>query len=79
MGTHLHPYGVSVELTNVTRQQRVWRGARRTDGSGQMEVFSSAEGVPVRAGDTYRVSAVYDNPNKAPVDAMAGIYILYAR
>ena len=79
MGTHLHPNGVSVELTNVTRQQRVWRGARRTDGSGYMEVFSSAEGVPVRAGDTYRVSAVYDNPNKAPIDAMAGIYILYAR
>lgn len=79
MGTHLHPYGVSVELTNVTRRQRVWRGARRTDGSGYMEIFSNAEGVPVRAGETYRVSAVYDNPNKAPVDAMAGIYILYSR
>ena len=44
-----------------------------------METFSSAEGYAVHAGETYRVTAAYENPTQAPVDAMAGIYILYSR
>jgi hypothetical protein len=82
MGTHIHPHGVSVELFNVSRQERIWKGMRKLDGEGRMvgmEVFSSAEGVPIRAGETYRVSAVYENPTQAPIDAMAGLYVLYAR
>jgi hypothetical protein len=79
MGTHIHPYGVSVELTDVTRGKRIWLGARQANDSGRMETFSSAEGYLVPAGSALRVSAIYDNPTKAPVDAMAGIYLLYSR
>lgn len=79
MGTHLHPHGVSVELTERATGKRVWRGERLAGGTGRMSTFSSAEGYPVKAGETYRVSAVYDNPTKAPVDAMAGLFILYSR
>ena len=43
-----------------------------------MEVFSSAEGYPVRAGETYRLIVVYDNPT-GDLDAMAGLYMLYSR
>jgi hypothetical protein len=44
-----------------------------------MEVLSSSEGYPVRSGETYRVTAVYDNPTLDPIDTMAGLFMLYAR
>jgi hypothetical protein len=50
----------------------VWKGHPR-------EVYSSAEGYPVRAGEVYRVTAVYQNPTKAPIDAMAGLFLFYSR
>jgi len=81
-GTHIHPHGVSIELFNVSRNERVWKGSRKLDDRGRMvgmEVFSSAEGYPIRAGETYRVTALYDNPTRTPIDAMAGLFMLYAR
>ena len=82
LGTHIHPYGVAVELFNTSRNERVWQGKRRVDSSGAMvgmDVYSSVEGYKVRSGETYRVTAVYDNPTKLPIDAMAGLYMLYSR
>ena len=82
LGTHIHPYGLSVELFNMSRKERVWEGKRRLDAQGRMvamDVYSSAEGYPVRAGETYRITAVYENSTKAPIDAMAGLYVLYSR
>ena len=35
--------------------------------------------VPLQAGETYRVSAVYENSTKAPIDAMAGLFLFYSR
>ncbi|MFN7919507.1 MAG: hypothetical protein U0Q16_05385 [Bryobacteraceae bacterium] len=81
MGTHIHPYGSSVELYNVTRGERVWLGKSHHDAKGDMtgmDVFSSAPGYTVRNGDKFRVTAVYDNPTRTPIDAMAGLYILYS-
>ncbi len=82
LGTHIHPHGVSIELFNVSRREQVWKGSRRLDNQGRMvgmEVYSSGEGYPIRAGETYRVTAVYDNPTRAPIDAMAGLFMLYSR
>jgi hypothetical protein len=82
LGTHMHPHGVSIELFNVTRRERVWKGSRRLDNKGRMvamEVYSSGDGYPVHAGEAYRVTAVYDNPTRAPIDAMAGLFMLYSR
>jgi hypothetical protein len=81
LGTHVHPYGVSIELYNVTRGESVWKGARKGDSAGPtgaMQVFSSKEGYAVRAGEKYRVTAVYENPTQAPIDAMAGLFLLYS-
>ena len=44
-----------------------------------MGVYSSAAGYPVRAGEVYKVVSVYENPTKAPIDAMAGLFIFYSR
>jgi hypothetical protein len=81
LGTHVHPYAVSMELFNVSRGERVWKGTRQANAgpAGAMEVFSSTEGYSVRAGEKYRVTAVYDNPTADPVDAMAGLFMLYSR
>jgi len=77
LGTHIHPYGESIELYNVSRNASVWKGSRKKDGS--METFSSAEGHAVRAGESFRITSVYRNPTSGPIDAMAGLYMLYSR
>ena len=43
-----------------------------------MEVYSNAEGYPVRSGETYRVKSVYQNPTDLKIDAMAGLFIFYS-
>ena len=81
MGTHLHPYGVSIELINITRDESVWKavGTRGEDGKlVKMPVYSSPEGYPVETDDLFKLVAVYENPTEQPVDAMAGVFILYA-
>jgi hypothetical protein len=80
MGTHVHPYGISVELYNVSRKELVWKGMRKGDPAGSpMTVYSSVEGYPIRAGETFRVRSVYENPTGSQIDAMAGIFLLYSR
>jgi hypothetical protein len=82
MGTHIHPYGVSIELYDITHARLVWRSTRRLDDAGQMigmDTFGSESGYPVKTGDTFRITAVYDNPTLAPIDAMAGLFISYSR
>jgi hypothetical protein len=83
LGTHVHPHGESIELFNETRGERVWKGGRKKSApagiNDAMEVFSSREGYAVRAGEVYRITAVYNNPTPDPIDAMAGLFILYSR
>lgn len=80
LGTHVHPYGVSIELENVSRGDTVWKGERQSHSAGNgMTVYSSVEGYPVHAGETYRIVSTYDNPTDAPIDAMAGLFIFYSR
>ncbi|MGH7752222.1 MAG: hypothetical protein ACREN5_05360 [Gemmatimonadales bacterium] len=79
LGTHIHPHGVSIELENLSRHERVWTGTRQKDPDGPMSVYSSAAGYPVRAGDTYRITAIYQNPTAHKIDAMAGLFLLYSR
>jgi hypothetical protein len=79
IGTHIHPRGISIELYNITRRERVWKGGRKDGPEGSMEVYSSAGGYTIRAGETYRITAVYENPEAVKIDAMAGLFMLYSR
>jgi hypothetical protein len=79
IGTHIHPHGISIELYNITRSERVWKGGRKGGPEGSMEVYSSADGYVIRGGDEYRITAVYENPESTKVDAMAGLFLLYSR
>jgi hypothetical protein len=44
-----------------------------------MEVYSSSDGYPIRAGDTYKITAIYENPEAGKIDAMAGLFMLCSR
>jgi len=82
IGTHIHPHGVSIELYDETNARLVWRSKRSLDSSGQMigmDTFESESGYAVKAGDAFRIRAVYENPTAAPIDAMAGLFISYSR
>ena len=43
-----------------------------------METYSNADGYAVRAGDTFRISSVYNNPTSDKVDAMAAVFLFYS-
>jgi hypothetical protein len=79
LGTHVHPHGVSIELFNVSREESVWKGTRKTTVDGPMTVYSNPAGYAFRNGETYRIVAVYENPTAEKIDAMAGLFMLYSR
>ena len=81
MGTHVHPFAESMVLRNMAREERVWKGTSIRGDSGSMtgfEVFSSVEGYAVQPGEAYRITSSYDNPTDGPIDAMAGLFIMYS-
>ena len=81
MGTHIHPYGVSIELVNVTRGETVWKAVANRGDDGRlvsMPVYTNIDGYEVNPNDEFKLIAVYENPTSKPVDAMAGVFILYA-
>jgi hypothetical protein len=82
IGTHIHPYGVSIELYDLTQDRLVWKSTRKLDAAGQMvamDSFGNAAGYAIKAGNRFRITAVYDNSTSAPIDAMAGLFISYSR
>ncbi len=79
---HLHPYGESIALEDVSTGETVFRLRAHpyTDrlGIAAMESFSSRAGVPLSRHGSYELVTIYDNPTEQPVDAM-GILYLYLR
>lgn len=81
IGSHIHPYGVSLELFNLSRGEPVWRGSMKKDPAGRdktMETYSSAEGYIVKPGENYRLTSLYDNTTSRPIDAMAAVFLFYS-
>jgi len=80
MGTHIHPYGVSIQLYNVTKNEMVWTALGKKDERGnlvEMPKFESSSGYSVGKDDEFKLIATYENTTTKPVDAMAGVFILY--
>lgn len=81
IGTHIHPYGLSIELINVRRNETVWKAVGKRGADGKlisMPVYSDPIGYSIKPGDRFELIATYDNPTQHPVDAMAGVFILYS-
>ncbi|MFN7929411.1 MAG: hypothetical protein U0Y68_15985 [Blastocatellia bacterium] len=82
VGTHIHPHGESVELFNVTKNERVWKGLRKLDTKGEMvgmDVYTNRTGYTVKAGEQYRITSAYHNPTDHWIDAMAGVFIFFSK
>jgi len=87
LGGHLHDYGVSLELRDVTTGALVWRGAPLTDGAGRVTSFPLARfykwyrlGLHVVSTHRYRLTAVYENPTGHAIrdggmGAVAGLFV----
>ena len=87
LGGHMHDYGVSLELKDVTNGRILWRGAPVTDGGGRVITFPLARfyswhrlGVHVVPGHRYRLTAVYDNRTGRTIrdggmGAVAGLFV----
>jgi hypothetical protein len=78
---HLHPYGESLELRDVTDGVTLVKAhARKFDdrvGLAEVSYYSDAEGFEVYADHRYELIAVYDNTTDHDVDAMALVYLYF--
>jgi hypothetical protein len=66
VGGHLHDYGLLLRLENLTQKHKVSELVAQLDEDGQIqsmptETFTNRGGYRIRAGDTLRVTAVYNN------------------
>ena len=87
LGGHMHDYGVSLELKDVTTGTVLWRGAPVTDAAGRVLAFPLARfyswrrlGVHVVPAHRYRLTAVYQNRTgryirDGGMGAVAGLFV----
>ena len=81
IATHLHPMAESLTLHDLTTDEQVYQSTVRNSperiGIDEVDVYSSNEGIPLKAGHEYMLTSVYDNQLDKDVDSMAVLY-LYA-
>ncbi|HKW40226.1 MAG TPA: hypothetical protein VJN39_03160 [Gemmatimonadales bacterium] len=87
LGGHLHDFGVSLELKDMTSGQVLWHGTPVTDAAGRIITFPLARlynwhrlGVHLVPAHRYRLTAVYDNHTGRPIQdggmgAVAGLFL----
>src|SRR3989442_12471373 len=87
LGGHMHDYGVSLELKDMTTGKVLWRGAPVTDAAGRVITFPLARfynwrrlGVHVVPAHRYRLTAVYENRTGRSIrdggmGAVAGLFV----
>jgi hypothetical protein len=76
---HLHPYGVSLALHDVTTNETLFtiKASDWSDrlGVAHMDEISSPEGIPLHRDHKYELVTVYNNTTKSDIDAMSILYI----
>jgi hypothetical protein len=87
LGGHMHDYGVSLELKDMTTGTVLWRGAPVSDAAGRVITFPLARfynwrrlGVRVVPAHRYRLTAVYENRTGRSIrdggmGAVAGLFV----
>jgi hypothetical protein len=76
---HLHPFGESLELIDVTTGESVFKAIAHNypDQIAVEEIthYSSTEGIPILRNHEYEIVAVYNNTTSHDVDSMAVMYL----
>jgi hypothetical protein len=72
IGGHLHRYGVSLMVEDLTEGRRVWKTTSTRAGDGTVlqiprDRYLWSRGPRLDASHTYRITAVYDNPTAAVI------------
>jgi hypothetical protein len=67
LGGHMHKYGVSLKLEDVTEGKVIFETAPELDEDGNVigmprKFYIWRLGIPLRADRVYRLTAIYDNP-----------------
>ena len=80
IGGHIHPYGEYLELKRVKDGKVMFtahlhKAERLADQ--RLDTYASTEGFFVREGETYLMTAVYENPTDKEIDAMGGFFIFF--
>lgn len=87
LGGHMHDYGVSLELRDVTTGEVIWRGVPVKDSAGRVRSMPVARfygwrglGVHIVPTHRYRVTVTYDNPaghviRDGGMGAVAGLFV----
>ncbi len=73
MVAHLHAHAHALKLEEVGSQRTVWTTAPQQTTDGQLQfipTWSSPKGWHVTPRETYRLTAIYNNPLTTPIDAM---------
>ncbi len=82
ISAHLHPFGTSLELVDLTTGETVFRSVAENfpDRVALREIthYSSVEGKPIHRDHRYELIATYDNTTDADVDSMAVMYLYLA-
>lgn len=81
IGTHVHPYSVSLELRDLTTEETIYKSyQKRFDdrlGLERVDFFSSEEGIPIYKDHQYEMVSVYDNTSDQDSDAMASMFLYF--
>jgi hypothetical protein len=79
ISAHLHPFGTSLELTDLTTGKSVFKSEAENFPDRiaveQISSYSSQEGIPIFRNHEYEIVAVYDNTSDVDVDSMAILYV----
>lgn len=72
MSGHLHRYGVALRLEDRTTGEILWEARPKRDGAGEVrempvKLFVWSLGKPMRPDHVYRLTAVYDNPERRTI------------
>jgi hypothetical protein len=67
LGGHMHKYGLLLRLEDVTEKKVLWEARPELDDKGNVigmpkKYFVWRLGIPLKAENTYRLTAFYDNP-----------------
>lgn len=85
VGGHMHKYGIALRFEDVTERKVLWEGKPEIDEKGVVigmpkKYFVWSLGIPLKAENTYRLTAIYDNPtgvmiSQGGMGALGGIVV----
>ncbi|MFZ8934814.1 MAG: hypothetical protein ACO20H_03825 [Bacteriovoracaceae bacterium] len=79
---HLHPYGESLSLKNISKNKVVWKGYAQNHKEKELitnlDYYSSSKGILVDPNDEYEVEMIVNNRTKRDVDTMGAFWVYYS-